>query len=162
MSMDQAKKLALRLAESGNTDLLEQLGMLPKGPIPCVSRPAVPLEAQKAPDIAKTRKMTRTEAEFELILKQRFPEAEIEWEKFTFKLANDCRYTPDFSVLLNGIYEFWEVKGKFLFKGATKSATHTSLTKPKVAAEKFNFRFHFAQKIDGEWHIKDLRGRIDL
>lgn len=57
----------------------------------------------------------------------------IEWwfEAFTFKLADDCRYTPDFAVLLaDGTLEFVDTKGG-------GPIDPKSLVKIKVAAEKF-------------------------
>lgn len=101
----------------------------------------------------KPRSKTRTEAEFEAILRRENPGATILFERYTLKLGNDLRYVPDFAVIDATGISFWEVKGAYLFRGATKSATHTSLTKPKLAAELFPWhRFYRATKgKDGQW-----------
>lgn len=60
------------------------------------------------------------------------------FERMTFKLADDTRYTPDFMVVLNdGELRFDEVKG-FMEDDAW--------VKFKVAAEMFPFSFRLAKK----------------
>jgi len=55
------------------------------------------------------------------------------FERYTFKLADDTRYTPDFAVMLaNSELEFWEVKG--FWRDDAK-------VKIKVAAAMFNHKF---------------------
>lgn len=102
----------------------------------------------------KPRTKTRTEAEFEAILRRENPSATILFERYTLKLGNDVRYTPDLAIIhADGTIFFFEVKGAYLFRGATKSATASSLTKPKLAAEMFPWhRFYRATKAkDGQW-----------
>lgn len=102
----------------------------------------------------KGRQMNRTEREYSMILSRKFPTANIRYEGYSLKLAEGCRYIPDFAVeLQDGRLEFHEVKGAFIFSKA--------LTKPKTAAELFPQRFVLAQKIKGEWHITTLRGKAD-
>jgi hypothetical protein len=61
------------------------------------------------------------------------------FEKFTFKLADDCRYTPDFVVqLANGEMECHETKGYW---------QEDAKVKIRVAAELFPFRFVAIQKL---------------
>lgn len=78
------------------------------------------------------------------------------YESVTFKLAKDCRYTPDFYVLnADGVPEFHEVKGSpFVFQDDAK-------VKIKVAAEQHpEFRFFVCwprKKQDGGgWEIKEM------
>lgn len=80
--------------------------------------------------------MNGLEAQHAAILTERKNKGEIAdfwFEQFTFKLADDTRYTPDFVVMLpDGVLEVHEVKG-FLEDDA--------LVKFKVAAEMFPFTF---------------------
>lgn len=74
------------------------------------------------------------------------------FERFTLKLADDTRYTPDFMVVLaDGTVRFDEVKG-FMEDDAW--------VKFKVAAEMFPFKFRLAKKRTkkdgGGWEIKDF------
>lgn len=78
----------------------------------------------------------------------------VEWwyECFTFKLAHDTRYTPDFVVMLpDGILEAHECKGFF--------EDHAKV-KVKVAASKFPFVFRIvrakAKKEGGGWDIQQI------
>ncbi len=102
----------------------------------------------------KGRQPNRTEREYELILRAQFPHATIRYEAYTLKLAEGCRYVPDFAVEhADGTLEFYEIKGRFIFSKA--------LTKPKTAAELFPQRFTLAQKTESGWEITPLRGKID-
>ena len=88
--------------------------------------------------------MNQTESAFASILEQRRAIGEVirwEFESVTFKLAADCRYTPDFSVWLSdGTMEFVDAKG-----GGPMD--EKSRVKCKVAAEKFpQFVFVIEQK----------------
>lgn len=124
--------------------------------------------AETPPKARTPKNKTRTEKEFEAMLKRENPGCPVLFERYTFKLADDCRYTPDFCVVHCQPYDikspehpwtwldFWEVKGAHLYKGASASATRTSLTKPKLAAELFPWHaFSVAQKDKlGEWTRK--------
>ena len=72
------------------------------------------------------------------------------FEQFTFKLADDLRYTPDFVVMLpNGILEVHEVKGEFIREDAK--------IKLKMAAQVMPFLFKLcvkrSKKNGGGWKI---------
>lgn len=100
------------------------------------------------------RMPNKTETEYQRMLQAKFPGSEIRYEKYTLKLAEGCRYVPDFAVEhADGTLEFHEVKGAFVFSKA--------LTKPKTAAELFPQRFVLAQKLKSGWEITPLRGRAD-
>lgn len=78
----------------------------------------------------------------------------VEWwhEQFTFKLADDLRYTPDFVVQYpDGLLEVREIKG-FMREDA-----HIKL---KIAAQIFPFRFIAISKINkrdgGGWKIVEF------
>lgn len=63
----------------------------------------------------KKRGMNKTEAEYAAALACDVRHGDIQWfdyEAITLKLADDCRYTPDFVVVhLDGRIEFREIKG---------------------------------------------------
>ena len=99
----------------------------------------------------KPGQMNGLEAQHAAILTDRKAKGELAafwFEQFTFKLADDTRYTPDFVVMLpDGVLEVHEVKG-FLEDDA--------LVKFKVAAEMFPFTFRMftrrAKKDGGGWN----------
>lgn len=99
--------------------------------------------------------MNKTEGEYALLLEARKRQNEIldYWfEGMTFKLAHDCRFTPDFIVQLHdGVLECHEVKG-FIEDDA--------LVKIKVAAQMFPFRFLFVHKLPkkegGGWKVREF------
>lgn len=69
------------------------------------------------------------------------------FERLTFKLADDCRYTPDFVVqLAGGEIECHEVKGTFIRDDAK--------VKLKVAATMFPFVFRLCIKLAGRGSIR--------
>lgn len=90
----------------------------------------------------------------------------IEWFGFectTFKLADDTRYTPDFTVLLScGIVEFHEVKGSTKNKKTGKRGPFiepAAKIKIKVAADALPFRFSIFwidKDIPGHWARRDF------
>lgn len=74
------------------------------------------------------------------------------FERFTFKIAQDCRYTPDFVLLkADGLLECHETKGFF---------EDDALVKIKVAADLFPFRFvaiqMIAKKHGGGWKEREF------
>jgi hypothetical protein len=95
--------------------------------------------------------MNRTEREYADQLDVRIAIGEIAcywFEAWTFKLANDVRYTPDFAVLLSsGEIEIVEVKGPIVRDDAR--------VKLRAAADRFPFRFVMmqkrAKKFGGDW-----------
>lgn len=103
----------------------------------------------------KAGQMNRTEAAYATALEAARNAHEIVWYAFegvTLKLADGCRYTPDFAVLrADGVMEMHEVKSYWI--GDAK-------TKVKVAAEKFPFVFKAvykqAKKDGGGWRIEEL------
>ena len=66
------------------------------------------------------------------------------YEAITLKLADDCRYTPDFSFWAHdGVLEFHETKGHW---------REDARIKIKMAAELFpRCRFVACQRIKGQW-----------
>lgn len=142
MKKSAARTISISKLSPGVLALNPQLAALasanPKLPV----RPVVAFSGQKGPEIAEKTKQpkipTGTEREYEAMLRREHPDCRVLFERYTLKLSNDCRYVPDFAVVHpDGRVDFHEVKGAFLFGGATKSSTHTSLTKPKLAAENF-------------------------
>ena len=79
------------------------------------------------------------------------------FEKMTFKLADDTRYTPDFPLLLaSGQLECHEVKGtttKKLKDGKVKAPyfRDDAKTKIKIAAEQVPMVFKVAYLVAGVW-----------
>lgn len=88
--------------------------------------------------------MNQTETAFASILEQRKAIGEViswEFEAITFKVAENCRYTPDFAIWLkDGSMEFVDCKG-------AGPMDDKSRVKVKVVAEKFpQFAFVIEQK----------------
>lgn len=103
----------------------------------------------------KAGQMNKTEAAYEAHLDLRLRTGELAWYKFegiTLKLANDVRYTPDFSVMrANGEMELHEVKGHW---------TGDAKAKAKMAAVLFPFRVLVikkqAKRDGGGWAIEEM------
>ena len=96
--------------------------------------------------------MNPLEAAYSLTLKDRTDIVQTWFEGWTFKLAKDTRYTPDFIVMLaDGTLEAHEVKG-FMEDDAW--------VKLKVFAEKFPLRTLLvrrrAKKDGGGWEITEV------
>lgn len=99
--------------------------------------------------------MNKTEAEYAKLLDERVQRGEIleYWfEGVTLRLADMCRLTPDFFVMLaDGVCEIHEVKG--FFEG-------DALVKMKVCAAMYPFRViavsKRAKKDGGGWNIREF------
>ena len=96
--------------------------------------------------------MNKTEERYAIDLAARTDIAYVWFDEWTFKLAKDTRYTPDFIVLLkDGTLEAHEVKG-FMEDDAW--------VKLKVFAEKFPLRTLLvkakAERDGGGWDIKEV------
>jgi hypothetical protein len=96
--------------------------------------------------------MNKTESRYAQELELRKRVGEILWCEFegiTLKLGFDCRYTPDFAVMLaNGELEMHEVKG-FMKEDAQ--------VKIRTAAKNFPFRFYLARWKDGGFEVKEVK-----
>ena len=100
--------------------------------------------------------MNKTEADYGALLEMRKVAGEIEdyhFESVTLKIADNCRYTPDFMVeFYDGHKEIHEVKGFW---------RDDARVKIKVAADKFR-GFDFiavqkkAKKDGGGWKIEEI------
>lgn len=103
----------------------------------------------------KSGQMNKTEAAYAQELEARKNAKELLWYVFegvTLKLADGCRYTPDFAVLrADGVMEMHEVKGYW---------TDDARAKIKVAADKFPFKFIAVykrpKKDGGGWKVEDF------
>jgi hypothetical protein len=95
--------------------------------------------------------MNKTEKEFAIQLEAKKRAGLIsEWhyEGVTFKLADDCRYTPDFMVIENdGVIGFDETKGWW---------REDAKIKIKVAATQLPFRFTAHVLSKGKWTVEDF------
>lgn len=99
----------------------------------------------------KSGQMNKSEAAYATALEAARIAQEIVWYCH-LKLADGCRYTPDFAVLrADGVMEMHEVKGYW---------TDDARVKVKVAAEKFPFVFKAvykqAKKDGGGWRIEEF------
>lgn len=100
--------------------------------------------------------MNKLEGAYSLELERRRLAGEIlrwDYEKITLKLADGCRYTPDFFVVtLDHELTFHEAKGPF--------RDAASIVKIKVAAESLPFRFYLVEKKlvrdGGGWEISEV------
>lgn len=103
----------------------------------------------------KSGQMNKTETAYAQELEARKNAKELLWYAFegvTLKLADGCRYTPDFAVLMaDGTIEMHEVKGYW---------TDDARAKIKVAADKFPFRFIAVykrpKKDGGGWKVEEF------
>jgi len=99
--------------------------------------------------------MNATEAAYGLHLEAEKQAGNVAWYAFeavTLKLADDCRYTPDFAVMLrDGSLECHEVKGFW---------RDDARVKIRVAAAKFPFRFLAVTQIPvrkgGGWKVEEF------
>ena len=99
---------------------------------------------------ARAKKMNATEAAWSQELSKRGYSAR--WEAITLKLANDCRYTPDFCSEGLATPCFWEVKRQW--KGTKRPHIEDdALFKLKVAAHTYSeFVFWLVWLLpDGTW-----------
>lgn len=93
------------------------------------------------------QRLNKTERAYLLRLRSLYSYVGI--QNVTLKLGDDCRYTPDFSVLDGGRFVFHEVKG-FMRDDA--------LVKLKVAARQFPmFPFVLARKNGSGWNITQIK-----
>ncbi len=94
-------------------------------------------------------KLNRQEREYLALLRAAHPSGWVGAQCLTFKLGDDCRYTPDFIVLdAAGVLWAHEVKG-FMRDDA--------LVKLKAGARKFSWvRFVLAKKQGGVWETKEI------
>lgn len=90
----------------------------------------------------KPGEMNGTEAAYARLLDTRVLTGELQcywFEAFTFKLAKDCRYTPDFIVMLpDGLLECHETKGFW---------QDDAKVKIRCASHMFPFRFVALRKL---------------
>jgi len=99
--------------------------------------------------------MNRAEQAYELHLEAEKQAGNILWYAYaaiTFKLAEDCRYTPDFAVMMiDSSLECHEVKGFW---------RDDARVKIRVAAAKFPFRFLAVTQIPihkgGGWKVEEF------
>ena len=108
-------------------------------------------KSPKARAIRKPGVMNKTEAAYAAHLDQRKQAGEIltyHFEAYTLKLADNCRYTPDFMVLLpDGTMQFHEVKGYWMDDAKVKI---------KVAARQFPHIFLAIRKTKDGWETTDF------
>lgn len=107
--------------------------------------------------------MNKVEAKYHAHLERLANDGSIAWfafERFTFKLADDTRYTPDFAVMLNdGVIECHEVKGgkKNKTTGAsTFWCEEDAKLKIKLAAEIIPLKFSIVFPTPDGWGRKDF------
>lgn len=106
----------------------------------------------------KTGELNKTEQAYRELLSHRVSTGEVLWWKFepmTLKLADNCRYCPDFFVMTaDGELQAHEVKGSLHF------IQDDAKVKIKVAASLFPFRFFLcapkAKKDGGGWKIVEV------
>lgn len=125
-----------------------------------------PAGGNKAVGRLRAGERNKTEAEYESYLELRKQVGEILWyefERITFRLADDCRYTPDFIVMLASFsLECHEIKGTTTLtrkSGATVKAPYfedDAKVKLKVAAQMFPVVFKVVYKVDGNWIEEEI------
>lgn len=111
--------------------------------------------------------MNKTEAAYEAHLALQRKLGLVLWygfEAVTIRLANDCRFTPDFLVMLpDGRLELRDTKGSKKIKAGKRAGQSTyyaeedALVKARVAAANFVIPCFFVwQERNGEWSKKEL------
>lgn len=110
-----------------------------------------PVKSPHKPEIKQSNdeaKLNKTERAWLLELRIRNPKF-LGIQAMTFKLGDDCRYTPDFiEISQEDKFIAWEVKG-FMRDDA--------LVKLKVAARMFPFLdFYVVKRIKGAWETKKV------
>ena len=126
----------------------------------------LPLRTLKAHGRQRVEKKNKTETAYEAHLNLRKITGEVVWFQFegiTFKLGPDCKYTPDFPVMLtDGTLEIHEIKGtekrkKLSGEGySVPRFEDDARAKIAVAASMFPFVFKVVFKIDGNWIEKEV------
>lgn len=107
---------------------------------------------KRAKTYRKPGTMNKTEAAYAALLESYKKEGDIldyMYEAYTLKLGKDCRYTPDFAVILkDGELEFHEVKGFW---------REDAKAKLRTAARQFPHRFRSVEKSKSKsgWDITD-------
>jgi hypothetical protein len=113
----------------------------------------------------KSGAMNKTEVAYVRHLELRKNVGEVLWygfEKMTFKLADDTRYTPDFVLMLaSGQLEAHEVKGtttKKLKAGTAKAPyfRDDAKAKIKIAAEMVPIVFKVVYLVAGNWAEEEI------
>lgn len=96
--------------------------------------------------------MTRIERDYGEHLLAQKAAGEVAWygyEALTLKLADDCRFTVDWSVMLaSGDMELHECKGPF--------AREDSIIKLRLAARLFPFRVVLVTRAGDQWNHKEI------
>jgi len=111
--------------------------------------PGVDIDAVHARGSLKPRKMNKIEAAYGDLLKGRPDVVWTEFEGITLRLGDDCRYTPDWPLMLaDGTLEMHETKG-FMRDDA--------LVKIKAAAARYPFRFVLVRREKSEWIHREIR-----
>lgn len=118
----------------------------PKKPVALAE--ASPMSAAMHP-CTDEDKLNKTERAYLARLRLLRPEF-IGIQNITFKLGDDCRFTPDFSYIdANGVLVFVDVKG---------FQRDDALVKIKTAARQFRlFRFVIAKKVGHEWEETPIK-----
>ncbi len=97
------------------------------------------------------RSMNKTEAAYGAFLEGQKASGRVAWYRFegmTLKLADDCRYTPDYVVMLaTGDIECHEVKGFW---------RDDARVKIRVASSLYPFRFVAVTKTKGGWDVEEF------
>lgn len=107
--------------------------------------------------------MNKTEEAYSLVLEAQKRAGEIAdywFESLTLKIAPDCRYTPDFLVMMNdGALELHEVKAARRSKEGriTPLVEDDALVKVKAAADKFVFPIRLVYRYKSEpWLHREI------
>ena len=99
----------------------------------------------------RVSRMNGTETRYALILEARKRAGEVReyhYEAVTLKIAHDCRYTPDFLVVLaDGTVELHETKGRM---------RDDALVKLKVCVRLYPFPVRLARLVNGTWSVTEV------
>lgn len=144
-----ARKKAEDLAAAGLGPAPEPLPTLPSKLSLTLAKPAI------------EERLNKAERRFLWHLRTLYPAENLGIQAFTLRLGEDCRYTPDFSLMPdeNGGFTMWDVKA--LWKGKTSPHVEDdALVKITTAARIYRaIRFLLVWEADnGTWQTRHISG----
>ena len=112
---------------------------------------------------AEPRDGNQLERDFGDLLETQFRRGEIAWyafQRLTFKLGDDCRYSPDWNVVTaSGLLIQYECKGTKVVKGKAKLyARDDAMVKIRSAASIFWWaKFVVVWRFKGVWQFDEVK-----
>jgi hypothetical protein len=135
-----------------------------RSPSPAALEMAISTRPKAAGRTLAPRKMNGAERDYAARLELRKRAGEIadhRFEEITLRIGDDCRYTPDFGVMLpSGTLEFHEVKVEQKRKGKVVVGIEEDARAKLLAAAAHHWWYVFrlaVRKLDGSWSVEEIR-----